>query len=129
MDKVGCTQAPFQRSNNNYALWLINGLPLDPISKNNCAQEHEEQLWPLNIFFLCLFVLSWQVYKKKTETAKKEYLKQLAAYRASLVSQVNDSGLSICIHTCFKIMTFEKGHFEMFLMADVFESLSSKLNK
>nr|XP_057918567.1 thymocyte selection-associated high mobility group box protein TOX [Doryrhamphus excisus] len=28
-----------------------------------------------------------QVYKKKTETAKKEYLKQLAAYRASLVSQ------------------------------------------
>lgn len=30
----------------------------------------------------------FQVYKKKTETAKKEYLKQLAAYRASLVSQV-----------------------------------------
>ncbi|KAM6948275.1 thymocyte selection-associated high mobility group box protein TOX [Aplochiton taeniatus] len=28
-----------------------------------------------------------QMYKKKTETAKKEYLKQLAAYRASLVSQ------------------------------------------
>ncbi|CAK6969441.1 thymocyte selection-associated high mobility group box protein TOX [Scomber scombrus] len=28
-----------------------------------------------------------QSYKKKTETAKKEYLKQLAAYRASLVSQ------------------------------------------
>ncbi|XP_061550253.1 thymocyte selection-associated high mobility group box protein TOX isoform X3 [Phycodurus eques] len=28
-----------------------------------------------------------QAYKKKTETAKKEYLKQLAAYRASLVSQ------------------------------------------
>ncbi|XP_014661940.1 PREDICTED: TOX high mobility group box family member 4-like isoform X3 [Priapulus caudatus] len=27
------------------------------------------------------------VYKKKTETAKKEYLKQLAAYRANLVSQ------------------------------------------
>lgn len=28
------------------------------------------------------------VYKKKTEVAKKEYLKQLAAYRASLVSKV-----------------------------------------
>ncbi|XP_060680063.1 thymocyte selection-associated high mobility group box protein TOX isoform X1 [Hemiscyllium ocellatum] len=28
-----------------------------------------------------------QVYKKKTEAAKKEYLKQLAAYRASLVSK------------------------------------------
>ncbi|XP_078337426.1 TOX high mobility group box family member 4-like isoform X2 [Crassostrea virginica] len=28
------------------------------------------------------------VYKKKTELAKKEYLKQLAAYRASLVSQL-----------------------------------------
>ena len=29
-----------------------------------------------------------QVYKKKTELAKKEYLKQLAVYRASLVSKV-----------------------------------------
>lgn len=36
---------------------------------------------------LCL--CSSQVYKKKTETAKKEYLKQLAAYRATLVSQVS----------------------------------------
>ena len=35
----------------------------------------------LSFFFL-------QVYKKKTEMAKKDYLKQLAAYRASLVSQV-----------------------------------------
>ncbi|KAK0144734.1 Thymocyte selection-associated high mobility group box protein TOX [Merluccius polli] len=32
-----------------------------------------------------------QVYKKRTETAKKEYLKQLAAYRASLVSQGNST--------------------------------------
>lgn len=30
-----------------------------------------------------------QVYKKRTEVAKKEYLKALAAYRASLVSQVS----------------------------------------
>lgn len=29
-----------------------------------------------------------QVYKKKTEAAKKDYLKALAAYRASLVSKV-----------------------------------------
>lgn len=29
------------------------------------------------------------MYKKRTETAKKEYLKALAAYRASLVSQVS----------------------------------------
>lgn len=29
----------------------------------------------------------FQVYKKKTEAAKKEYLKALAAYRASLVSK------------------------------------------
>nr|2CO9_A Chain A, thymus high mobility group box protein TOX [Mus musculus] len=36
-----------------------------------------------------------QVYKKKTEAAKKEYLKQLAAYRASLVSKsYTDSGPS-----------------------------------
>lgn len=34
------------------------------------------------------FLLLSQVYKKKTEAAKKEYLKQLAAYRASLVSKV-----------------------------------------
>lgn len=31
----------------------------------------------------------FQVYKKKTEAAKKEYLKALAAYRASLVSKVS----------------------------------------
>lgn len=31
------------------------------------------------------------VYKKKTEAAKKEYLKALAAYRASLVSKVSGS--------------------------------------
>ena len=29
------------------------------------------------------------MYKKRTEVAKKEYLKQLAAYRASQVSQVS----------------------------------------
>jgi len=29
-----------------------------------------------------------QTYKKKTELAKKEYLKKLAAYRANLVSKV-----------------------------------------
>lgn len=32
--------------------------------------------------------MSSQVYKSKTEAAKKEYLKALAAYRASLVSKV-----------------------------------------
>lgn len=32
-----------------------------------------------------------QVYKKKTEAAKKEYLKALAAYRASLVSKVSQT--------------------------------------
>lgn len=30
------------------------------------------------------------MYKKKTEAAKKDYLKALAAYRASLVSKVYD---------------------------------------
>lgn len=33
------------------------------------------------------FLFSHKVYKKKTEAAKKEYLKALAAYRASLVSK------------------------------------------
>lgn len=34
--------------------------------------------------------MSSQVYKSKTEAAKKEYLKALAAYRASLVSKVRN---------------------------------------
>lgn len=37
-------------------------------------------------FFSSFFSL--QGYKRKTEAAKKEYLKALAAYRASLVSKV-----------------------------------------
>lgn len=36
-----------------------------------------------------------QVYKKKTEAAKKEYLKALAAYRASLVSKGAGEGEAI----------------------------------
>lgn len=32
-------------------------------------------------------LIPFKVYKKKTEAAKKEYLKALAAYRASLVSK------------------------------------------
>ena len=38
-----------------------------------------------------------QLYKKKTEAAKKEYLKQLAAYRASLVSKVSTAPFYINI--------------------------------
>lgn len=38
------------------------------------------------VFLLIFFFL--QGYKRKTEAAKKEYLKALAAYRASLVSKV-----------------------------------------
>lgn len=39
---------------------------------------------------ILLYVLVFlQVYKSKTEAAKKEYLKALAAYRASLVSKVS----------------------------------------
>lgn len=37
---------------------------------------------------LIFFFFSSQGYKRKTEAAKKEYLKALAAYRASLVSKV-----------------------------------------
>ena len=33
----------------------------------------------------------FQAYKRKTEAAKKDYLKALAAYRASLVSKVTQS--------------------------------------
>lgn len=41
-----------------------------------------------NPLVLIFFFLSTQAYKRKTEAAKKEYLKALAAYRASLVSKV-----------------------------------------
>ncbi|KFB39663.1 AGAP000281-PA-like protein [Anopheles sinensis] len=37
---------------------------------------------------LVVVVVMVAVYKKKTEAAKKDYLKALAAYRASLVSKV-----------------------------------------
>lgn len=43
--------------------------------------------------YICPFTrtfVSSQVYKSKTEAAKKEYLKALAAYRASLVSKVRN---------------------------------------
>lgn len=40
-------------------------------------------------FLIVSHLFPLQVYKKKTEAAKKDYLKALAAYRASLVSQVS----------------------------------------
>lgn len=41
------------------------------------------------IFYTYFYAVYFsQVYKQKTEVAKKEYLKALAAYRASLVSKV-----------------------------------------
>jgi chromosome segregation and condensation protein ScpB len=43
---------------------------------------------------LFLVVIS-QGYKRKTEAAKKEYLKALAAYRASLVSKVTAEVISL----------------------------------
>lgn len=45
-----------------------------------------------NLNNIPLLLFSPQVYKKKTEAAKKEYLKALAAYRASLVSKVSRIG-------------------------------------
>lgn len=41
-----------------------------------------------SLFFILITLYFSQVYKQKTEVAKKEYLKALAAYRASLVSKV-----------------------------------------
>lgn len=42
----------------------------------------------MSLFTPSLSFVWLQVYKSKTEAAKKEYLKALAAYRASLVSKV-----------------------------------------
>lgn len=47
-----------------------------------------------------MFFLVFQVYKKKTEAAKKEYLKQLAAYRASLVSKVTHDIYFVTDYSC-----------------------------
>lgn len=44
------------------------------------------------MLLLCLLL---QSYKRKTEAAKKEYLKALAAYRASLVSKVTMGVMSL----------------------------------
>lgn len=50
---------------------------------------------PCNQSFLLLLCLLLQSYKRKTEAAKKEYLKALAAYRASLVSKVTMGVMSL----------------------------------
>ncbi|XP_025029068.1 thymocyte selection-associated high mobility group box protein TOX isoform X2 [Python bivittatus] len=46
-----------------------------------------------------------QVYKKKTEAAKKEYLKQLAAYRASLVSKSYNEPVDVKVSQQPQIMS------------------------
>lgn len=63
---------------------------LDSEHKNVCTFFH---LVLNEILIIYLFVFYSQVYKKKTEAAKKEYLKALAAYRASLVSKVSHNHL------------------------------------
>lgn len=46
---------------------------------------------------ICYCNIIFKVYKRKTEAAKKEYLKALAAYRASLVSKVSKTNIPKCI--------------------------------
>lgn len=50
---------------------------------------------PRNHWLLLLLCFLLQSYKRKTEAAKKEYLKALAAYRASLVSKVTAGVMSL----------------------------------
>lgn len=56
-----------------------------------CCPQIMQKSLIISVNFLlsnsCVCIL-FQVYKKKTEAAKKDYLKALAAYRASLVSKV-----------------------------------------
>lgn len=61
-----------------------------PVSAD-CGFQHQ----PCNQSSLLLLCLLLQSYKRKTEAAKKEYLKALAAYRASLVSKVTIGGTSL----------------------------------
>ncbi|XP_069477195.1 thymocyte selection-associated high mobility group box protein TOX [Ambystoma mexicanum] len=52
-----------------------------------------------------------QVYKKKTEAAKKEYLKQLAAYRASLVSKSYSEPVDVKVSQASQMMTSKQSVF------------------
>lgn len=47
---------------------------------DNCMKDDSNVRFVMSNFF--------QVYKRKNEVAKKEYLKALAAYRASQISEV-----------------------------------------
>lgn len=47
--------------------------------------------WPPKLSSMLPTPWVFQAYKRKTEAAKKEYLKALAAYRASLVSKVTNT--------------------------------------
>ena len=53
--------------------------------------ERDQMREGSNVVLFFSFELQ-QVYKKKTEAAKKEYLKALAAYRASVVSKEGNNG-------------------------------------
>ncbi len=58
-----------------------------------CVYSVKIKFFPeVNTNLIIKFVSFLQEFKKRTETAKKEYLKQLAAYRASLVSKVSHFG-------------------------------------
>lgn len=69
----------------SFYYWLRWSLQALPVVKTMLASQCF-----INYLFItpCVFC-SPQVYKSKTEAAKKEYLKALAAYRASLVSKVS----------------------------------------
>lgn len=77
-----------KRSNAGTWLWLWPWLGLSGWSL-------VQDLWSFfsNHYSHSLSLSVSQGYKRKTEAAKKEYLKALAAYRASLVSKVTSGGV------------------------------------
>lgn len=66
-------------------------------------------IFSANSQLITLFVL--QVYKRKTEAAKKEYLKALAAYRASQLSQVTSHiALNVNVSQILKLHIYISYH-------------------
>lgn len=80
---------------------LVGSGCICPSSQRTKIAANLTRIWgsswhqPCNQSSLLLLCLLLQSYKRKTEAAKKEYLKALAAYRASLVSKVTTGVTSL----------------------------------
>lgn len=82
MRKKRCSVAPALMGN------IRSVIARAHVSTFNSASSFFSHMKTCFDLFFSSSSFSFQGYKRKTEAAKKEYLKALAAYRASLVSKV-----------------------------------------